>query len=287
MLSAFLIAGTVFVTSCSKDETTGPSLTLKGGTGYVSTDQTIAAGETITVGAIAEAGDANLNRFKFTSTFDNVPATIIDTTINTSSFNMDFELTFSAASVGNNRLLLEVWDKDGNKAEKAFTITVETGAVAVNKYSNIELGSHNDAVGSFYNSAENLIYTISSAKDNQAKVDFIYYYGDEHGNTIASPFDPIVNTITTFGLSTWTTKNDTKFHKNTITAEQFDAIVDEYDFPEFTTESPAPTQFVDQLVVGDVLYFKTVAGKLGFIKVVSVTTPNRGDRATFDIIVQE
>lgn len=281
----FLIAGTVFVTSCNKDEDTqGPTLNLKGGSGYVSADQTISAGDEILVGVMADAGDANLSRFKLSSTFNNVPTPILDTTFNSASFDMDFALTFSEASVGANRLLFEVWDKDNNRAEKAFIVTVESNAVAVNKYSDIELGSHNDAIGSFYNSAENLIYTVAVAKENQAKVDFIYYYGDTHGNTIASPDDEVVGGITTFQLDQWTTKNATRFMADVITAEQFDAIGDDYEFPPFTSTD---TKFLDQLEVNDVLYFKTAAGKLGFIKVVSVTTPNRGDRATFDIIVQE
>ncbi len=284
LLSTILIAGTVFVTSCSKDESTGPTLTLKGGTGYVSTDQTISAGETITVGAIAEAGSSNLNRFKFTSTFNNVPALIMDTTINTSSFNQDFELTFSAASVGANRLLVEVWDKDGNKAEKAFTVTVETGATPVNKYSGVLFGSFNDAIGSFYNSSENKVYTVAEAKANQAKVDLLYYFGAQHKNTLAAPDDADVNAeISTFQLNTWTTKNATRFLKGVVTAAQFDAIVDDFDFPAFNDATAVSN--ADQLAEGDVVYFKTVAGKLGLAKVVNVTS--RGDQATFDFIIQE
>lgn len=283
LLSMFLIAGTVLVTSCSKDEDDPPTLDLKGTTGYTSSDATISVDETILVGVIAAAGTEKLSSFNLTVRHNNVDEFSFDTTLNADNFNMDFEIPFSAEFIGTNLVTMKVVDKGGSTAQQSFTITVESGAVPVNKYSGIEFGSHNDAVGSFYNSEENAIYTIGTSIDNQAKVDFIYYYGDTHGNTIAAPDDEIVATITTFGLDAWTTKNATRFKADVMTAAQFDLIGDDYEFPTFDGDA----KYIDQLEVDDVIYFKTAAGKLGLIKVVSVTTPNRGDRATFDIIVQE
>ncbi len=282
MLSMFLMAGALFVTSCSDDETTGPTLDLKGSSGYTSDDVTISAGSTITIGVIGTAGDKNLSSFTMTSTNNNVPYEVMDTTLNSSSFNLDIEITFTEENLGANRLLMTLADKDGNKSTQSFTVTVENGAVAVKKASSVEFGSFNDAIGSFYNTTDMALYTVAQAKLNQAKVDFLFYKGAQNGNTIAAPDDVLAATeISTFQLNTWTTRNATRFAKGVVTAAQFDAITTTFDFPEFNSTSSDAAQLAD----GDVVFFQTVSGKLGLIKVVDLYT--RGDRAKFDIIVQE
>jgi hypothetical protein len=284
LLSMFLIAGTVFVTSCSKDEDDPPTLDLKGTSGYTSNDVTISAGETIRVGVIAAAGTEKLSSFNLTVRHNNIDEYSFDTTLNVDNFNMDFEIPFTSEFIGENLVSMKVVDKGGNTASQSFKVTVETGAVAINKYSGVLLGSFNDVNGSFYNTTENTVYTISAAKANQAKVDLLFYFGADHKNTLAAPNDPDVNAeITTFQLNTWTTKNATKFIKGAVTAAQFDAIVDDFNFPTFDESSAL--SYADKLVDGDVVFFKTVTGKLGLAKVVDLTA--RGDQGTFDFIIEE
>jgi hypothetical protein len=52
-----------------------------------------------------------------------------------------------------------------------------------------------------------------------------------------------------------------------ITAADFDAIGATYAFPSFT----GTNDFINQLSIGDVIYFKTVTDKLGYIKINSST----------------
>ena len=287
LLSMFLMAGAVFVTSCTKDDETdpGPSITLKGGTEYVSADKTIQAGETITVGVIGASStvsNSKLVKFKLTSTFNNVPEVIVDTTFSSSTFNLDITIAYPAEYVGENRLLFQLTDKGGMANEKAFIVTVEQSATEVNKYTGVNLGSWNDNEGgSFYSTSENKVYFRSTAAQNQSKIDFVFFKGDKNGNAIAAPFDPAPNSINELLMGTWTVKNKTLFQVTTMTAAQFDAIGASYDFPEFTGE----LTIAKQLAIGNVVYFKTVLGKLGYFKVVNLNT--RGDYADLEVIVQK
>lgn len=285
LLSMLFIATTVFVTSCNKDEeATGPTLNLKGGSEYVSADATIQVNEPVLVGVTGTSGDDNLTRFKMTITSNNVPTNVIDSTFNSPSFDWEIELNFEG--VGEARLLFELWDKGGLKAEKAFTITVEDPGMQINKYPDVELGSWNDAVGSFFSSSEGIVYTrgqLTTSVTNQAKIDFLFFKGVENANTIASPDDADANTINDLQLTLWTNKNQTRFNTTNITAAQFDAIGDTYQFPVFNMGSQ--TTKVNALAEGQVVLFKTQGGKLGLIKVVDLYS--RGDLAKVDVIVQK
>lgn len=124
---------------------------------------------------------------------------------------------------------------------------------------------------------------MSQAAANQAKVDLVFYKGDNDDNSIAAPIDASLETILTFDISNWETRNATLFIKTEMTVEDFDAIGEYYEFPEFV-EAEANTKIVN-MVNGDVLFFKTEAGALGYIKVVDLYS--RGDLGEFEVIVME
>lgn len=287
-LTMFLLAGSVFMTSCTKDDEgeNGPTLTMKQATGYVSDNQTIDGNTPILVGVNGTAGDAALTRFKFTAVVNNSPQVVEDSTFNSNTFNWESELSF--ASAGQYVLQFELWDANGAKDQKEITITVEASASPVIRRDNVELGSFNDEIGSFYSSTENRVYTVgetATSITNQGKIDFIFYKGSTNENAIASPDDAAVQTITTFRLNEWAAvnKNETRFNTTNITAAQFDAIGETYMFPAFDVLTQKTS--INSLTEGQVIMFKTEQGKLGLIKVDDLYT--RGDRATIDVIVQQ
>ncbi len=289
LLSLFLIMGTVFVTSCSKDEEDdpGPSINFKGGTGYTAEDVTIQIDEPIIVGITGSAspvsGD-NLTRFKFSIISNNVPSTFVDSTFNSSSFNWESEITFSA--VGEARLLFELWDKGGVKVEKELNITVEDPGMLINKYLDVELGSWNDAIGSFFSTTEGNVYTrgqLTNTPNNQQKIDFLFFKGVTNANTIAAPDDADANTINDLQLAGWTYKNQTRFNVTNITAEQFNAIGETYQFPVFNMGIQSSK--VNDLQENQVILFKTQTNKLGLIKIDDLYS--RGDRVKISVIVQK
>lgn len=287
-IAALFMSAAVMVSSCTKDseETDpGPSLTIKGGAGYTSDDATIQIGSTIKVGVVGGKSSVSgnkLTRFVFKYTANNVPTTLLDTTLNADSFNWETELDFSG--VGTGRLSFELTDKGGMKAEKGFNITVE-GPETV-KYTNIELGSWNDAIGSFFSTAEGIAYTVTQTATvpaNQAKIDFLFFKGVTNANTIASPDDVDANTITDLKLGQWTNKNQTRFNPSTYSAAQFDAIGGNFQFPSFDVNQQ--TTKMNQLEVGDVFLFKTQSNKLGLIKIVSLYT--KGDKMKIDVVMEK
>lgn len=274
-------------TSCSKDDdiiNPEPTLDFKGGANYTSTDVTINAGDEILVGFNAaynsETGE-KLTNFKLVVTSNNVSQTLIDSTLKNETFSTDLNITFTEVVTA--RLEATVTDKAGRTAKVSFNITVEEAGVKVVKHTNVELGSWNDAIGSFYAAKENTIFTVSEAFNNQAKVDFIFYKGVQNMNTITAPDDADLLEIQTFNIASWTTKNETRFVMTSLTAAEFDAIGEYYVFPEFD-QTKVAKKVVD-LENGAVVHFRTQAGAYGLIKVIDLYS--RGDLGKFDIIIME
>ncbi|MBL7903420.1 MAG: hypothetical protein JNL22_00220 [Bacteroidales bacterium] len=288
LFAAFLMSAVVFVSSCTdegEETDPGPSLTLKGGTGYTSDDVTIEIGNSIKVGVVGGKSSVSgnkLTKFKFIYTANNIPTTLVDSTLNADSFNWETELEFTG--VGTGRLSFELTDKGGMTVEKAFNVTVQ--GPEVTKFSNVELGSWNDAIGSFFATSEGVAYNVtqtSAVPSTQAKIDFLFFKGVTNGNTIASPDDVDANTISDLKLNLWTNKNQTRFNATTITAAQFDAIGTTYVFPNFDLNNQSTK--ANELAEGDVILFKTKANKLGLIKVIDLYT--KGDKMKIDVIVEK
>ncbi|MBU1368802.1 MAG: hypothetical protein KJ578_15135 [Bacteroidetes bacterium] len=286
LLILFMAIATAF-SSCKKDDdilNPEPSIDFKGGGEYTSTDVTINTNEQILVGfnaAFNQETNEDLQNFKLTLTSNNVAQTLIDSTLNTEVFTTDITITFPEPVSA--RLDAVITDKAGRTASVSFNITVEEAGVKVVKHTDVELGSWNDEIGSFYNAEGNLILNVNEAFANQAKVDLVFYKGVTNFNTIAAPADASLNTIQTFNMDSWTTRNATLFIKTDMTAEEFDAIGEYHLFPEFN-ESAADTKAVD-LLNGEVLLFKTEANAMGYIKVVDFYS--RGDLGKFDMIIME
>jgi len=291
LFMALLMSAAVMVSSCGGDDDEvdpGPTLNLKGGAAYTSADATVQSGSVIRVGVnglkSSVSGD-KLVRYKFSITANNTPTTYVDSTFSSDSFTWETDITLSG--VGEIRLSFELWDKNGMKADQAFNIIIEDPGMQINKFLNVEFGSWNDPVGSFFSSTEGITYTVTQTRNvpaNQAKIDFLFFKGSQNANTFASPDDPDAATINDLGpLSDWTNKNQTRFNATAITAAQFDAIGETYQFPTFNLS--AQTSKMNNLVNGQVFLFKTKNDKLGLVKIVNLY--NRGDRATASIIVQK
>jgi hypothetical protein len=290
LFAALLIGLTMTMSSCGDngDETDpGPSLNLKGGADYTSQDAIIEINSDIKVGVLGGKSSVSGNKltnFKMIYTANNVPSTWKNITLNADSFDWDTTLTFS--SIGTGRLSFELTDKGGMKTEKNFEIIVQ-GPETV-KYANVELGSWNDAIGSFFATAEGIAYNVTQTATvpaNQLKIDFLFFKGVTNGNTIASPDDADVNTINDLKVNTWpeANKNQTRFNPSSYSATQFDAIGANFQFPSFDVN--LQTTKMNQLAVGDVFLFKTKGNKVGLIKIVSLYT--KGDKMKIDVVMEK
>jgi hypothetical protein len=284
---AVLISASALLIGCSSDDDDpidlGPTINLKTGEGYTSADFEVVLGTTLKFGVIANKSTTSDNYLaRFNILFGNL--TIIDTVINVATFNTDYEIQF--ASVGTAKMIFRITAQGGMTDEVELNATTTEPpflGVEVKKTTNIELGSYNDPIGSFYNTLDEMVYTISEAKLNQEKVDFLFFKGATNLNALAAPDDDDANSIPTFQLNEWTIKNQTRFNYSNMTAAEFDEIGELHIFAEFDIDNALPR--VSELEVGQIVMFRTVTEKLGYIKVLDTYT--KGDKIKIDVIVEK
>jgi hypothetical protein len=275
----------IVLNGCKKDEEEkidlGPTLSLKTGEGYTSSDFEVIEGDTLKFGVIAAKSTTHNNFLtRFNIYFGDL--TLVDSVINVADFDADYSFIFNG--IGTTKMTFKITAQQGLTAEKELNVVIKeppvTG-VEVMKKSNIEMGSFNDPIGSFFNTADTTIYTLALAKENQEKVDFLFFKGASNQNAIAAPSDSAANTV--YNLQDWTIKNETQFTLTEMTPEEFIAIGDLHVFPEFDTVNASSN--INQLEVGNILMFKTVADKLGYIHISDLYS--RGDRMKMDIVVEK
>ena len=285
-----VMASISFFTSCTtEEEDLSPTIKFVTGSGYVSADATLNAGEAFTVNISATANStsgAKLTNLKVVRTMGSNAVIVADEAIDLSSFTS--ELNANAAFIaGTEKWTFIVTDANGETAEISLNITTNAGG-AISTFDQKILGSYyNNTYGSFFASADGSVYKMVEAFNNQAKIDWCYYYGVSDGATIAAPNDATaindVFTNATYGLSQWTTRNATTF--NLVTDEiLWDNIVDDAMIVAYASSTTNTS--VKQLVVGNVLAFKTASGKLGLIRVTDIATGSTGS-ITYNVKVQQ
>lgn len=276
-----LIIGSITLGGCAKDDdpiTGNPSIDFKGGDEYTFENVTISTNDEILVGIMAAMHTETMKPLtRFTLTIGE--SNLVDSTFNASTFNADYRINFE--SVGTALLKARITDSGGSFDEVSFTITIEEGGVKVMKSGEFLMGNVNDLqAGSFYSSAEDSVYFTANVTSNTAKIDFVFFKGPQNQNAIASPDDTDVSLVYP-SMNNWAVRNATRFQLTEMTSAEFDAIGDYHIFPEFS----GTLTKASQLKNGDVLFFKTQAGKHGFIKIINLYT--RGDVAEIAVITQE
>lgn len=281
-----VLAGATVFTSCQKDEDEPdpvdltPVLTFIGGAGYTDGDASMAPSATFKVGINASenaTSKSDIKKFEVVRTFNNVPTTVFtDDAINEATYTWEQDM-IANTKVGEERWTFTVTDKDGLKKELAFVITTIS---TVTSYKGLEMGSFNDALPSFAATATGTLMSKAQAGAAQESVDFAFYLGAVNKSTFGAPSNANVQAVYELPQAGWTTYNETLFEMASINAAEFDAIVDSYAFPAFTgTEDD-----INNLEAGDVVFFKTVQGKYGYIKVNSINS--KGDHINIDMIVE-
>ncbi|HRZ21614.1 MAG TPA: hypothetical protein P5184_08090, partial [Bacteroidales bacterium] len=283
-----MVSGLFFMTSCTDEEEgdVKPTINFKGGAGYVSQDVTLDTDAEFTIGITAASNSssgAKLSLLELTRVYNNATWFTWDTAIDVSYYSID--ITMTALNVeGTEKVSFKITDKDGQTNEISLNITTESTAGPITAFDQKILGSYQSSTGSSFASVDGTIYSLAEAKANQAKVDWMYFYGATDLSTLAAPDDShaaLVFNNATNGLQTWTTKNATRFRKVT-TAISWDAITDDSIIMQEAATAPDQTRMAT-LAVGDILLFKTVTGKYGMIKVNNIAV---GADGTIDIAVK-
>jgi hypothetical protein len=129
--TAVIFSGLAIMTSCSKNSSTPevdqtPSISFTTGTGYVSSDATLAVNSTFKTGITAISNTnsgAKLTKFTIKRVFNNVPVSQ-DTTFSTSlsTINLDI-LAKTSTVVGQEKWYFKITDAKNQTKEIGFTIT--------------------------------------------------------------------------------------------------------------------------------------------------------------------
>ncbi len=142
---------------------------------------------------------------------------------------------------------------------------------------------HNLEVGSCYASSTNTVYKIAEAKANSSVIDFVYYYGPNNLATIAAPDDSDAATVYA-SLTTWTTRNTTKFKlESSLSEEEFNGIEND---ALIASQTDITNSAVTKLNEGDIVAFETAAGKKGLFLVKNISGKSEG-AITINVKVQK
>jgi hypothetical protein len=284
-----LIAFAGFFSGCdnlTQDE--APLLDFFGGA-YIDANATVQPGGVLKFSWLATKGSSNL--VSFTIERDGITlAGYPDETIP----NDNYKDSVSLEAPSNEGVYIYefiVTDKNDLTASESFTITVEQTGSPIKSWTST-LGAHQAAAGSSFASITGVVYQMNDAKTNSTLIDFLYYYGANNLATLAAPDDADAATVfnnVNNGLSTWSTRNSTRFNITSLTAANFDAITDDLLLISHATGAADTDE--NQLAVGNVIAFvtdadKTGGSKMGLIKITSITTGATGSMG-ISVKVQE
>jgi len=263
------LASISVLTSCKKDEVIpeGPKVTFVNGATYEAKAED--ASYTF-IASIEAAGE--LKEIKLFDVSNANNETQMGTTI--TKFDSDTKHTLNqkvdlTGKTGEIKIKVTVTDKKDQTNSSTFTIkTYKVPAGAINTYSAKIMGAqYNNGTGSFLSTSTGTIYSKTEAKTNASLVDFVYSYrGANMLAFIAAPSDALLDATLNIKVENWTKLNSTKFKLSTLTIADFDAIEDD---SKFSSVDLTATNVLD-LKEGNVVYFKTEAGKLGVFKVKSI-----------------
>lgn len=291
-LFVFALAGSLFLASCSggDDDNTAkpkPSINWKGGANFTSVNTSVAAGNSINFGITGSATEGNITKIRVTVNVNGAGALILsDSTLKEKTVDVEW----NGVNVGNlpNAKIVytaTLTQTNGETSSASFTVTVTPAALSVQTRPNLQMGGQtNSTLGSFFDYSTQQVLLLSAANNAPESVDFIYYSGATNGLTFAAPDNSDVTQIFS-NVSGWATRNNTKFRKTTLTAADFDAIMDGTPSTKIDSEATSGAFLSDakQLKVGDVIVFITAGGQeFGLLKVTATTAGGAGT-ITFDL----
>lgn len=295
LFSALSIALTsVIFVGCKKDEETKPAPTITFTNNVSSSEINFATQPdpyTVTF-IVTVAAEGEISTFtakkKVSGTTTNITPAPADFSGKT-SYTYNYSGSFTANDTYPVELIFSVTDKADQTTEKTFTVTKKALVAygAISTYTAKLMGAQGSATGSFFATTNGNVYIQTDAKTNSGLIDFLYFYGATKSAALAAPDDADAGTIFnngTTGLQTWATKNKTRFVTSTVTSSAFDtfsndsAIVANVSAPVDTKEY--------SLATGNVIGFKTQAGKKGLIRVDAINSGASGD-ITITVKVQQ
>jgi hypothetical protein len=154
----------------------------------------------------------------------------------------------------------------------------------------VKIGAQgNTATGGFYSVAENKVYTMDAAFQNQGAIDILCFYEAENGNNIAiaSPGAGISGIFTgDSSPENWTTLDTTYYTKTTLTVEQFDALAETDQLIETSFDPDNSFRKAKNLTVDEIYAFQVQSGTFGIFKVTEVVQGADGS-VSFEVKIKK
>ena len=172
---------------------------------------------------------------------------------------------------------------NGTQTSKSIVLTVTAPSKPITEALAREMGAQNNSdFGSYYSMISNIAKKQAEANADPADIDFIYYYGSSNLATLAAPDDAqVAGVMSNTQLSSWTTKNATRFKK--VSGFDFDNLTESTSLTEEIAKGGL-TSMANNLAVGDVVIFVTAGAQtFGAIKVVSISPASGSGVLKFDM----
>ncbi|MFO7658441.1 MAG: hypothetical protein R6W78_15395 [Bacteroidales bacterium] len=282
--------GMAFFSSCTEEETSGPSITIDNASPVAA----IGGSVTLTGEIIAEGKLKEVKLFVVTDNDEQQVGSAI-TSFSGGAITTDDNLTYTfrvtiTGLTESCKIKIQATDKENLTSSKSIDVTV--GAVSgeeINSFSAVLIGAQfNTQYGSALDADAGTVYKISgdAAKNAAASIDMLYYYGSTNKATFAAPNDESVNGVGTSSFDWtqgWSVNNATKFALSSMTSAEFDAIDDD---TELTGISGLTASKVTDVSVNKVVEFITVGGKKGAFKVAALTATTNGT-ITINVKIQK
>jgi hypothetical protein len=262
-----VVASLSTLTSCKKDEiVAAPTITFLNGVNQYTAKETDTA-YTFVADVVADGEIASIKIFDVT--VEGIETQVSSITKFDSDTKHEIKYTVKLSEVESfKKFKITVTDKKDMTYSASFLINeFPKPAGEINTYTATLLGSQYAATGSFFSTTTGQVYTVNTSAANAALIDLIYYYSGGNGATIGSANDNLIPAVYT-GIANWATKNETKFTTTSITANEFDAIVNDATIDAISSINETK---VIGLAVGNVFAFKTEAGKKGLVKITNIT----------------
>lgn len=287
LLAGFI--GTSAITSCTPEETEDvkPSMTFSTDGAAINADKTVTPGSPLLfkISAIQnQTTKKNLQSLRIQSFKDNTPNIDTTVTINADSYLGSFNFNASEDSPKEEKFTFTLTDKASEKVVKSIVITTQTPGSTINSYNaKLLAGQDNPNYGSYFSVATGSVLKMLAANTTPASVDFVFAYGTTNKYYIGAPSnsDMLLSHPNMVG---WGTKNATTFETTSITVAEFDAMINDADFPATVGTDTK----VNELAAGNVFAFKTLTGKIGLVKVNDTMGSAAASRAIdIDVKVQQ